>query len=202
VHRNRGVDRHRHQLGRRFLWAAHQEAPASAPEQGWSIRRQSFGVATYGPTALPPLAKGDEAMKTSHPTVLAHQVVSRGEWLQAREELLIKEKELTRLRDGLSRQRRELPWVKVAKRYVFDGPHGRQTLAELFARRSQLIVYHFMFGPGWVEGCRSCSFLADHIDGTLGHLEHHDVSLVVVSRAPRLELEAFKKRKAATSRVR
>jgi predicted dithiol-disulfide oxidoreductase (DUF899 family) len=116
-------------------------------------------------------------MKTSHPTVSAHQVVSRDEWLRAREELLTKEKELSRLRDELSRQRRDLPWVKVDKRYVFDGPHGRQTLPELFAGRSQLIVYHFMFGPGWVEGCRGCSFLADHIDGTLVHLEHHDVSL-------------------------
>jgi predicted dithiol-disulfide oxidoreductase (DUF899 family) len=133
-------------------------------------------------------------MKTSHPTASAHQVVNRNEWLQAREQLLIKEKELTRLRDELSRRRRELPWVRVDKRYVFDGPHGTQTLAELFAGRSQLIVYHFMFGPGWVEGCRSCAFLADHIDGTLVHLEHHDVSLVVVSRTPRLELEAFKKR--------
>ena len=133
-------------------------------------------------------------MKTSHPTVSAHQVVSRDEWLRAREELLTKEKELTRLRDELSRQRRELPWVKVDKRYVFDGPHGRQTLPELFAGRSQLIVYHFMFGPGWVEGGRACAFLAYHIDGTLVHLEHHDVSLVVVSRAPRLEVEAFKKR--------
>jgi predicted dithiol-disulfide oxidoreductase (DUF899 family) len=121
-------------------------------------------------------------------------IVSREEWLAARKQHLIKEKELTRLRDELSRQRRELPWVKVEKRYVFDGPDGKETLADLFAGRSQLIVYHFMFDPGWEEGCRSCSFLADHIDGSVVHLAHRDVTLMAVSRAPLPQIEAFRKR--------
>jgi predicted dithiol-disulfide oxidoreductase (DUF899 family) len=121
-------------------------------------------------------------------------VVSPAEWLAARKEFLAKEKEFTRLRDELSRQRRELPWEKVEKPYVFDGPNGRQTLAELFDGRSQLIVYHFMFGPGWKEGCPSCSFLADHFDGPAVHLANRDVTLAVVSRAPLTEIEAFKKR--------
>ena len=123
-----------------------------------------------------------------------NRVVSQDEWLAARKQLLIKEKELTRLRDQLSAERRELPWVKVQKPYVFDGPDGKETLADLFAGRSQLIVYHFMFAPGWEEGCRSCSFLADHIDGALVHLAHRDVTLLAVSRAPLPQLEAFKKR--------
>ncbi len=123
-----------------------------------------------------------------------HKVVSGEEWLEARKAHLVREKEFTRLRDELSRQRRELPWVKVEKHYVFDGPKGRETLADLFDGRSQLIVYHFMFGPGWEEGCPYCSFLVDHVDGALVHLAQRDVTLVVVSRAPLPELEAFKKR--------
>jgi len=123
-----------------------------------------------------------------------NRIVSRDEWLVARKQLLAKEKELTRLRDQLSAERRELPWVKVEKRYVFDGPDGKETLADLFAGRSQLIVYHFMFAPGWEEGCRSCSFLADHIDGSVVHLAQRDVTLLAVSRAPLPQLEAFKKR--------
>src|SRR5262249_32788639 len=98
------------------------------------------------------------------------QVVSREEWIRAGRAFLAKGKEFTRRRDELSRQRRELPWVKVEENYVFDGPKGKATLAELFDGRSQLIVYHFMFGPEWEEGCPSCSFLADHIDGALAHL--------------------------------
>jgi predicted dithiol-disulfide oxidoreductase (DUF899 family) len=123
-----------------------------------------------------------------------HTVVSREEWIEARKAYLLKEKEFTRQRDELSRQRRELPWVRVDKNYVFDGPDGKETLADLFDGRSQLIVYHFMFGPGWEEGCPSCSFLSDHIDGALVHLNARDVTLVVVSRAPLTEIEAFKKR--------
>ena len=124
-----------------------------------------------------------------------HPVVSREEWLVVRKQHLIKEKELTRLRDELSRQRRDLPWVKVEKRYVFETPSGKETLADLFEGRSQLIVKHFMFGPGWKEGCVGCSFEVDHIDGApLVHLEHHDVTYVAVSRAPLAEIEAFKKR--------
>src|SRR5438034_6447459 len=121
-------------------------------------------------------------------------IVTREEWLVARKQHLSKEKEFTRLRDELSRQRRGLPWVRVEKRYVFDGPNGKETLADLFDGRSQLIVDHFMLGPGWKEGCVGCSFGADHIGGALVHLEHHDVTLVVVSRAPLPEIEAFKKR--------
>lgn len=124
----------------------------------------------------------------------SHKVVSRDEWIAARKNLLEKEKALTRQRDDLSRQRRELPWVKIEKNYVFEGPNGKETLADLFSGRSQLIIYHFMFGPGWKEGCVGCSFIADHIEGVLTHLENHDVSLVVVSRAPLAEIEAFKKR--------
>ena len=98
------------------------------------------------------------------------KVVSRDEWLAARKQHLSKEKEFTRLRDKLSAERRELPWVKVEKNYVFDAPKGRETLADLFDGRSQLIVYHFMFGPEWEQGCPSCSFLSDHIDGSIAHL--------------------------------
>jgi predicted dithiol-disulfide oxidoreductase (DUF899 family) len=123
-----------------------------------------------------------------------NRIVSREEWLAARKQHLSKEKEFTRLRDELSRQRRELPWVRVEKRYVFDGPDGKETLADLFDGRSQLIVVHFMFGPGWEEGCKSCSFRADHLDGALVHLAHRDVTLVVVSRAPLPQIEVFKKR--------
>jgi predicted dithiol-disulfide oxidoreductase (DUF899 family) len=124
----------------------------------------------------------------------ASKVVSPAEWLVARKELLRKEKEFTRLRDELSRQRRELPWEKVEKEYVFDGPNGRETLSDLFGGKSQLMVYHFMFGPEWPEGCPSCSFLADHFDGSVAHLAARDVRLAVVSRAPLPRIEAFKKR--------
>ncbi|MGH9837826.1 MAG: DUF899 domain-containing protein [Blastocatellia bacterium] len=133
-------------------------------------------------------------MKTIEKPMPNHKVVSREEWLKARKAHLAKEKEFTRQRDELSRQRRELPWVKVDKEYVFEGPDGKESLAGLFDGRSQLIVYHFMFGPGWEQGCPSCSFLSDHIDGALAHLNARDVTLVVVSRAPLPEIEAFKKR--------
>jgi predicted dithiol-disulfide oxidoreductase (DUF899 family) len=125
---------------------------------------------------------------------MEHAVVSEAEWIEARVELLKKEKEMTRLRDQLSRQRRELPWRKVEKEYVFDTPEGQKKLADLFAGRSQLIVKHFMFGPGWKEGCVGCSFESDHVEGALVHLEHHDVSYVAVARAPLSEIEGFKKR--------
>ncbi len=125
---------------------------------------------------------------------ISHPVVSPEEWLSARKAFLKEEKEVTRRLDALSAKRRALPWVKVDKDYVFDGPGGKETLADLFGSNSQLIVYHFMFGPGWKEGCPGCSFLSDHIDGANLHLAHHDVSLVVVSRAPWQEFQAFKKR--------
>ena len=122
------------------------------------------------------------------------KVVSHSEWIAARKELLRKEKEFSHLRDDLSRQRRELPWEKVEKRYVFDGPNGKETLADLFDGRSQLIVYHFMLGPGWKNGCPSCSYLADTFDGARVHLAARDTTFVVISRAPLPEIEAYKKR--------
>jgi predicted dithiol-disulfide oxidoreductase (DUF899 family) len=127
-------------------------------------------------------------------TQTQHKVVSREEWLKARLAHLAAEKELTRKRDELSRQRRELPWERVDNVYVFAGPNGPETLADLFAGHSQLIVYHFMFGPTWQEGCKSCSFVADHFDATRIHLAHRDVNLAVVSQAPWSHIEAFKKR--------
>jgi predicted dithiol-disulfide oxidoreductase (DUF899 family) len=123
-----------------------------------------------------------------------HRVVSRDQWNSERVALLKKEKELTRLRDEQARMRRELPWVKVDKNYAFDTPQGRRTLGDLFGGRSQLIVYHFMFGPDWKEGCPSCSYVCDHLDGALPHLAARDVSLVMISRAPLGKIEGFKKR--------
>jgi predicted dithiol-disulfide oxidoreductase (DUF899 family) len=125
---------------------------------------------------------------------MQHQVVSQEDWLAARRRFLTKEKEFTRLRDQLSAERRALPWVKVEKDYVFDGPEGQESLADLFDGRSQLMVYHFMFGPGWEQGCPSCSFLCDHIDGASWHLPQRDVTLLAVSRAPLPEIEAFQQR--------
>ena len=127
-------------------------------------------------------------------TELRHKVVSRDEWLKARLAHLEAEKELTRRRDELSRLRRELPWERVEKNYTFEGPFGPETLSDLFAHRSQLIIYHFMLGPDWEEGCKSCSFLADHFDGARIHLAHRDVTFAVVSRAPMPRIQAFQKR--------
>jgi len=127
-------------------------------------------------------------------TQTTHAVVSYDEWLQARKALLDQEKALTRQRDELSRKRRELPWVKVEKDYVFDAPEGTVALAGLFAGRSQLMIYHFMFGPDWAEGCPSCSMVADNFDGALVHLAHRDTTLNMVSRSPIAKIEAFKKR--------
>lgn len=128
------------------------------------------------------------------PQTEPHPTVSRDEWLAARKALLAEEKALTRARDELSRKRRALPWVKVDKIYTFDTPDGSRTLAELFDGRSQLIVYHFMMGPQWQEGCIGCSLLSDTVDGVLPHLEHHGVSYMAVSRAPLDRIEAFRKR--------
>jgi predicted dithiol-disulfide oxidoreductase (DUF899 family) len=126
--------------------------------------------------------------------IQSHKIVSPDEWLQARKAHLAKEKEFTRARDALSRERRELPWVKVEKAYLFDTPEGKKKLDDLFEGRSQLIVYHFMFGPDWEQGCKSCSFLADHFDSAAVHLAQRDVTLAVVSRAPLAEIEAFRRR--------
>ncbi len=122
------------------------------------------------------------------------RIVSQAEWLEARKDLLAKEKDFSRQRDALSAERRALPWVRVAKEYVFDAAAGKATLADLFAGKSQLVVYHFMLGPEWQEGCPSCSLLADHFDGAAVHLAQRDVSLVVVSRAPLPRIEAFQQR--------
>ena len=126
--------------------------------------------------------------------MLQPRIVTRAEWLLARRAHLAKEKELTRLRDEVTRGGRALPWVKVDKEYVFDGPNGPETLADLFEGRNQLIVYHFMFRPDWEYGCPSCSYVADHIDPTIIHLAHRDVTFRVVSRAPIDQIEAFRNR--------
>lgn len=123
-----------------------------------------------------------------------HRIVSRDEWIEARKQVLAKEKEFTRLRDELSRQRRDLPWVRVDKQYAFEGPNGKETLVDLFDGRSQLIAYHFTFDPAWEAGCKSCSFWADNFDPNVVHLEHRDVTLVAISRAPLGRLQAFKER--------
>jgi predicted dithiol-disulfide oxidoreductase (DUF899 family) len=127
-------------------------------------------------------------------TVDNPKVVSRDEWLTARKNLLAKEKQLTRDHDAIAAERRQLPWVKVERDYVFDSPSGKKTLADLFGGKSQLIVYHFMFGPDWKEGCPSCSFNMDHTDGALVHLAQRDVTFTAISRAPLSKIEAFKKR--------
>ncbi|MBV9875907.1 MAG: DUF899 domain-containing protein [Verrucomicrobia bacterium] len=123
-----------------------------------------------------------------------HPVISRDEWLEARKALLKKEKAFTRQKDQLFAECRALPWVKVEKNYFFDTASGKQTLADLFGDKSQLVVTHFMLGPDWEQGCIGCSFGADHYDGIVVHLEHHDVAFVVVSRAPFPKIDAFKKR--------
>jgi predicted dithiol-disulfide oxidoreductase (DUF899 family) len=123
-----------------------------------------------------------------------HKIVSRDEWIDARKRFLAKEKEFTKLRDQLNRERRELPWERVEKEYIFKGPDGKETLNQLFAGKSQLLVYHFMFDPNWTEGCKHCSFWADNYEGVGVHLKHRDVSLIAISRAPLANIEAFKKR--------
>lgn len=128
-------------------------------------------------------------MSTTH-----HPVVTRDRWIAERKALLAREKEMTRLRDTLAQDRRQLPWVLVDKPYVFDAPDGPRTLADLFEGRRQLIVQHFMFAPGWAQGCPSCSFMADHVDGARPHLAQRDVSFAAVSRAPLADIERFRQR--------
>jgi predicted dithiol-disulfide oxidoreductase (DUF899 family) len=125
---------------------------------------------------------------------MQHSVVSGEEWIAARKRLLEKEKEFTRLRDALTAERMALPWEKVAKTYVFDGPDGQETLGDLFAGRSQLLVTHFMFGPDWEQGCVGCSFGMDHLDPLIDHLAQKDVTCVAVSRAPLAMIAPFKQR--------
>ncbi len=131
---------------------------------------------------------------TSSTDIKDHPVVSHQQWLAARTALLAKEKEFTRLRDELSRQRRGLPWEPVEKQYVFDGPNGKESLADLFQGRSQLVVYHFMFAPEWDDGCKHCSFWADNFNPNVIHLAHRDVSFAAISRAPISKIERFRKR--------
>jgi predicted dithiol-disulfide oxidoreductase (DUF899 family) len=131
---------------------------------------------------------------TKKKNVNKHRVVSHDEWIAARKKHLADEKKFSRLRDELARKRRELPWERVGKAYLFEGPKGKETLAELFGKKSQLVVYHFMFGPDQDAGCPHCSFWADHYDGMGWHLPQRDVSFVVISRAPIKKIEAFKKR--------
>lgn len=123
-----------------------------------------------------------------------HRVVTHEEWLEARRQLLRKEKEFTRLRDRLAEQRRELPWEQVNKEYVFDGPNGNETLAQLFENRGQLLVYHFMFAPEWEAGCKHCSWWADNFERNIVHLNHRDVAMVAISRAPLNKLQAYRAR--------
>lgn len=127
-------------------------------------------------------------------TIEHHRVLPHEQWVKERVALMAKEKEFTRLREELARERRELPWEKVTKSYVFDGPTGKQTLADLFQGRSQLVVYHLMFAPNWDEACRACSFWADNFNGIDVHLAHRDITLLAISRAPMAKLEAYRAR--------
>src|SRR5262245_32314231 len=133
-------------------------------------------------------------MATSNTSISGHRVASREEWLKERTALLAEEKELTHRRDGIASKVRDLPWVKVDKPYTFDAPTGKVALRDLFGDKSQLIVYHFMFDPTWSQGCKSCSFIADHYNGILVHLAHRDISFVTVSKAPIEKIEQFRKR--------
>ena len=133
-------------------------------------------------------------LSITQPGIANHPVVTPERWIAERKKLLAREKELTHLRDQIAEQRRALPWVRIDKEYLFDTPVGKRTLAELFEGRSQLMVQHFMLGPGWEQGCPSCSFMADHTDGMQIHLEHRDITFVAVSRAPMAEIERFHQR--------
>src|ERR1700757_3486107 len=140
----------------------------------------------------------NESRNLMESVMTKHQIVGREEWIAARKRFLAKEKEFTHLRDQLSRERRDLPWESVSKQYVFEGENGRETLADLFGKRSPLIVYHFMYGPDWEIGCKSCSFWADNFNGIIPHLNQRDVSLVAVSRAPLEKLKAHARRSGWT----
>lgn len=132
-------------------------------------------------------------IKTIH-GIENRKVVPQKEWIAARKKLLVKEKKFSKLRDELNLQRRKLPWVKIEKEYVFDGPNGKVAFGDLFGGKSQLVTYHFMFGPGWGDGCEHCSFWADHFDSVNAHIGQRDTAFAVVSRAPWKEIKPFKKR--------
>jgi predicted dithiol-disulfide oxidoreductase (DUF899 family) len=159
------------------------DAPHDVDRAGGAVHRARHRPARRDRSALPGGLVVDK-----------HRVVSSEEWLAARKELLAKEKEFARLRDQLSQKRRDLPWERVDKAYVFEGPDGKTSLAELFAGRRQLIVYHFMFDPSWEAGCKSCSFWADNFEGFYAHLNHRDVTLTAISRAPWQTIAPFKNR--------
>ena len=129
-----------------------------------------------------------------------HRIGTRQEWFEARKKLLAREKALTRERDAVAAERRALPWVKIEKTYAFDSNDGKVTLADLFAHRSQLMIYHFMYGPDWKEGCPGCSFIADHVDAARQHFEHNDLSFAAVSRTGVANIEAYRKRMGWTFR--
>ena len=133
-------------------------------------------------------------MKTVEPSLAGHRVVPREQWVKERIALLAEEKAFTRQRDQMSAKVRDLPWVKVEKNYLFDAPTGKKSLADLFGPHHQLIVYHFMFDPTWSQGCKSCSFIADHYNPLMVHFAHRDVSFVTVSKAPIEQLERFRTR--------
>lgn len=160
------------------------QTPLAAPSKKWLAAQQELARQTPAGTRSAPPAPTFE-----HPAI-----VTAEEWLAARRELLRQEKEFTRRRDALAARQRALPWVKIEKTYTFEAPRGRVTLADLFEGRRQLIVQHFMFGPGWEEGCKSCSFMTDHINPAVVHLKARDVSFAAISHAPLAEIEPFKRR--------
>ena len=139
-------------------------------------------------------ATAESTHRPATPSLATHPVVPRDQWIAARKALLAREKELTRLGDQIARERRALPWVRMEKDYLFDTPEGRRPLADLFDGRHQLLIQHFMLAPGWEQGCKSCSYMADHTDATLVHLAQRDVAFVAVSRAPLAEIERFRTR--------
>src|SRR5580698_5665631 len=173
MHRRRSVDRRGSCVDRRGDGRRRKTVPGKTCERNFVSAIKT---------------KGEVIMATATSKLGSPKVVSQTEWLAARKQLLRKEKEFTRLRDELSRQRRELPWEKVEKDYVFQGRNGKETLTDLFDGRSQLIVYHFMFGPGWEAGCPSCSYISDHFDGMTVHLANRDTTLLAISRAPIAEI--------------
>src|SRR6266542_961283 len=156
--------------------------------------RAQGGPKQAGQAGVAPETQPIRQIATGEVSMNEHQVVTPEHWLEARKRLLAKEKQFTQLRDELSQARRELPWVRVAKEYRFEGPQGSETLAQLFAGRSQLVVYHFMFAPDWDVGSKSCSFWADHFERNVVHLGARDVTLIAISRAPLAKIEAFRKR--------
>jgi predicted dithiol-disulfide oxidoreductase (DUF899 family) len=153
-----------------------------------------FGTALTNPDSALRAKEQTMSNATAEKSILNHPVVSSDRWIAERKALLAREKELTRLRDEVARERRALPWQRIEKSYAFDAPEGRRTLADLFEGRHQLLVQHFMFAPGWEEGCKSCSFMADHIDGARVHLAHRDLTVLVVSRAPLADIDRFRQR--------